>query len=425
MKKIQIIEFSAAVLFLVCGTSLLIWPRLSGQLLYWIMTALLAVTVVVLIIRRFTSGSRINYILAAAAAALLVLVASMPGVLASVAFGIYMLFCAVSYFLQAYADGLSNWKNPSNLIFGFGYLVLALILFLARHNDSRLLQIVIGWYLVFQGLELLVIHVTARHHRPLGVSVMNHMTSLPVAFVTFLPFMVLELMEKHVKTDGSISYNRQKSEEAPDLIVYIHTGKEGVHAVGHMTFCFEGLMYSYGNYAKREEKLAGTLGKAVFFTVAPEVYINNSCIYEGSTLYGFGLKLTGEQAENLRQTLEELTAGMALWKCPLQQDSDGWQKPEEYMKDYASRLFWRTGCKFRQFTHGPWQTYWVMGTNCSLFAESVLTAAGCDIPRKKGIVSPGEYFQYFQELFADPDSQVISRTWHTADVPETLFRTWA
>ena len=96
MKKIQIIEFSAAVLFLVCGTSLLIWPRLSGQLLYWIMTALLAVTVVVLIIRRFTSGSRINYILAAAAAALLVLVASMPGVLASVAFGIYMLFCAVS-----------------------------------------------------------------------------------------------------------------------------------------------------------------------------------------------------------------------------------------------------------------------------------------------------------------------------------------
>ena len=163
----------------------------------------------------------------------------------------------------------------------------------------------------------------------------------------------------------------------------------------------------------------------MFFTVAPEVYINNSCIYEGSTLYGFGLKLTGEQAENLHQTLEELTAGMALWKCPLQQDSDGWQKPEEYMKDYASRLFWRTGCKFRQFTHGPWQTYWVMGTNCSLFAETVLTAAGCDIPRKKGIVSPGEYFQYFQELFADPDSQVISRTWHTADVPETLFRTWA
>ncbi|WP_300963584.1 DUF308 domain-containing protein, partial [Faecalibaculum rodentium] len=144
MKKIQIIEFSAAVLFLVCGTSLLIWPRLSGQLLYWIMTALLAVTVVVLLIRRFTSGSRINYILAAAAAALLVLVASMPGVLASVAFGIYMLFCAVSYFLQAYADGLSNWKNPSNLLFGFGYLVLALILFLARHDDSRLLQIVIG-----------------------------------------------------------------------------------------------------------------------------------------------------------------------------------------------------------------------------------------------------------------------------------------
>lgn len=425
MKKIQIIELGAAVLFLAAGAGLLVWPGLSGRLLYWIMTGFLAATTLVLFIRRFTTGSRVNYILAAASLALLLLVAFMPGVLASVAFGIYMLFCAICYFLQAYADGMSNWKDPSSLLFGCAYLALALFLFLARHHDSRMLQVVVGWYLVFQGLELLLVHSVSRHRRSLGYRVLNHMTSLPVAFVTFLPFMVLETMEKRIRTSGSISYDRKKTDAEPDLMVYIHTGTEGVHAVGHMTFCFEGLMYSYGNYAKKEEKLAGTLGPAVFFTVLPEVYINNSCIYEGTTLYGFGLILTDRQKDTLRNTLGDMMNSMVRWACPLQQDPQGWQHPEQWFTDYASRLFWRTGCKFWQFTRGQWKTYWVMGTNCSLFAETILTAAGCRIPRKKGIVSPGEYFQYFQELFADPDSQVISRQWHTASVPATLYRTWA
>lgn len=110
-------------------------------------------------------------------------------------------------------------------------------------------------------------------------------------------------------------------------MVYIHTGTEGVHAVGHMTFCFEGLMYSYGNYAKKEEKLAGTLGPAVFFTVLPEVYINNSCIYEGTTLYGFGLILTDRQKDTLRNTLGDMMNSMVRWACPLQQDPQGWQHP--------------------------------------------------------------------------------------------------
>lgn len=425
MKKILVIELSAALLFLGCGLALLVWPRLSGTVLYWGLIGLLCATAAVLIIRFFANHSRTSLIIAGAALLLMLLVAVMPGVLASLAFGFYMLFCAGCYFLQAYADGLSNWKNPWNLLLACGYLVLAFFLFMARHDDSRILQIAIGWYLVFQGLELLLVHGAGRHHRSLGVQVMNHMTSLPVAFVTFLPFMILETMEKRVKTGCEVDYNRNKTEEKPDLVVYIHTGTEGVHTVGHMTFCFEGLMYSYGNYARKKEKIGGTLGPAVFFTVDPEIYINNSCIYEGSTLYAFGLKLTEEQKNRLRTLLQEMTDSMVRWECPLQEAADGWKNPASFLKDYASRLFWRTGCKFYQFTQGPWRTYWVMGTNCSLFAETVLTAAGCEIPRKKGIVSPGEYFQYFEELFADPESQVICRQWHTADVPSTLFATWA
>lgn len=363
--------------------------------------------------------------LSLAAAVLLILTALIPGILASLVFAFYMLFCSLCYAIQGYADMQSESRNPLNWVFAALYLILCLYLVAERHDDSRILQIVIGWYLIFQGLQLLAVHSFARRQRSWGYRLVNHMTALPVSFVTFLPFLVLELLQRRQKKTGSLGYDSRKSAQKTDLTVYIHTGTEGAHIVGHMTFAFDGLMYSYGNYAKKEEQLHGVLGKAIFFTAPPEIYINNSCIYEGSTLYGFGLVLDDQQKQNLKKMLQEMTLGMDPWQCPLQQDPEGWKHPEKYMTDYSCRLFWRTGAKFHQFRHGRWKTYWVMGTNCSLFAENVLTAAGCRIPRKQGIVSPGEYFQYFEELFADPGSQVISRSVFTAEVPASLYPTWA
>ena len=422
MKRIQIIELAAGLIFLIFGFALMAVPELSITVLYWLLVVLASISTLSIFVAAALRKKRSLLIGAVALLIVTLMLYMMPKMFISLAFSLYMLFCAACYFIQWLANRQTGCATGENLISGCFYLVLWLLVLTGKDRSAYVLQLAIGCYFIYQGLQLLLIHGVSVKGRSWGSRLLDHWTSLPMAFVSFLPFLVVERMDHKLKDDGA-EFDQCKSDGKPDLTVYIHTGTTGVHAVGHMTFCFEGLMYSYGNYAKQDEKLHGTLGPAVFFTVPPEIYINNSCIYEGTTLYGYGIRLTEKQKDDLRKLLDDLLADTHGWSCPLARDVSA--PFSKYQNDYSSRLWWRTGAKFRKFNSGPWKTYWVMGSNCSLFAESVLNKAGIAIAKKKGIVSPGEYFEFFEELFADPNSAVICRQWHTARMPETLYSTWA
>lgn len=90
-------------------------------------------------------------------------------------------------------------------------------------------------------------------------------------------------------------------------------------------------------------------------------------------------------------------------------------------KMYANRLWFRTGCRFRMYTRGPWKWYALLGNNCSNFAAAKLNEIGLHLPVSHGVVSPGEFYEVMETLFDDPDSCVITRSYHTVDIPASLF----
>ena len=300
---------------------------------------------------------------------------------------------------------------------------LAIASYLQRSQDLDLIQYFVGFYLVMQGCQMILELFFFSKPQTSRFYSFRFWSALPVAIVSILPSIVLEKMLSFKANKHPIDFNEIKNDQKVNLRVFIHTGLSGDHRFGHMTLAHNGTMYSYGNYDKAEEKLFRTLGPGIFFSVNADEYINNCCIYEESTLFEYGLHLSPEQEEKLCKILQHVFASSYPWDCPLEVDlkKDPSLKVEPYLEDYSNRLWYRTHCHYRKFYGGEWQTYWILGIPCSLFATRILHSIDPAIHKSHGIVTPGEFWEYFEEAFQDPASNVIHKTWHSANEPSTLY----
>lgn len=323
-------------------------------------------------------------------------------------------------------EGLMDLKEKSRtgwsfLLLGLAAFIMGIVLNVAAKDDPRLIQIVIGLYLIYQGLQLLIeLYAFARHSGSRSWS-FRYWSSLPVYIVAAGPSLLLRLAEKKKMDISSFPFDQHKNDEPVNLRVFVHTGLSGDHQFGHMTFSYQGIMYSYGNYDTAEEKLFRTFGPGILFTVPCEIYVNNSCVYEDSTLFEFGIHLDRKQEDQLRQILKHISNETYRWYAPISRLPLSETSFQAQEKDYASRLYWRTGSKYYKFRRGIWKTYWVFGSNCSLFASRILHELDRNYVLPRGINTPGEYFEFFSEAFQDPASNVVYRSWHTAQIPETLY----
>lgn len=248
---------------------------------------------------------------------------------------------------------------------------------------------------------------------------------LPAWFVSVFPSFVMgHLVEKKMH-DENTHFDAKKSEDKPDLIAWIHTGEYGTTLYGHMTFSRDSIMYSYGDYDVAKMKWFKTMGPGIFFSVNDQIYANNCCIVEHCPLFAYGIKLTDEQKQKFEAMKDSILSQTIRWHCPMQEAyfKTGHASLADFEKDYASRLWDRTCAIFRMYTKGQWAWYSLLGNNCSNYSSAMLNEIGLHIPVSKGIVSPGEFFEYFEQAYQDPDSCVISKSWHSAKVPSTLFDT--
>ncbi|MCF0261229.1 MAG: hypothetical protein HUJ54_15315, partial [Erysipelotrichaceae bacterium] len=338
----------------------------------------------------------------------------------------YMLFCAANEFLQWVLDRKdSRSAGFQHLIAGFLYLILGIVSLLCRSNDVILVMRYFGLYLLVQAVQLLLEIFVSKHPDSSRTLSLKRWVSLPVYIVSFLPSITLRMILNSKYREKPLEYDARKNDEPVNLRVCIHSGLTGEKMMGHMTFAYKGIMYSYGNYDTANEKFFRSIGPGILFTVPADIYINNSCIYEKSTIFEYGLHITPEQEEKLQSIIDSLFKDTYRWLCPLEEYGQGRNDFAKYEKDYACRLQYRTGAKFRKFYSTQWKTYWILGDNCSLFAEDVLSRIGCHIVHKRGIISPGEYFEFFETAWQDPHSCVITRSWHDASEPSTLYPTIA
>lgn len=98
------------------------------------------------------------------------------------------------------------------------------------------------------------------------------------------------------------------------------------------------------------------------------------------------------------------------------------EKRSKYKEDYASLLYLETNAKFYKFKSGKFKTYFVLGTNCTLFADRIVGKTGTDILKMVGIVTPGTYFDYLDHEFHKKNSMVISKTIYNEETQDKTIK---
>lgn len=421
------IELLSSIVILIVGITCFLAPSFNAEVLFYICAFITSLSAAALWLEANYKKRGLDYLEALIATILAVILwmHKQEGYeLVVIFFGIFMLVNAAGFLIQCILDLQDHSKTILYNLLQFAvYLVLGIWSLVYKKESLNYIQYFIGAYLLIQAFQVwaqLILFSKAATSRLYSFRLWS---ALPLAVVSILPFLYLEgaVHSKIVKNPEEFS--KVKNDTPVNLKVYIHTGLQGDHRFGHMTLAYKGTMYSYGNYDKENEHLFRTIGPGVFFSVDAKEYINNSCIYEESTLFEYGLHLNEEQEKKLEMYLNSVFKKTYPWKCMYEEmlEKDADVPFSTYESDYASRLWYRTKCQFRKFFGGEWKTYWVLGTNCSLFASDILHKIDPVIHQSHGIVTPGEYWEYFEEALLDPKSNVISKTWYSALMPETLF----
>ncbi len=337
-------------------------------------------------------------------------------------FIVYYAIIAAVFYIQTILDlkdHSSDWK--AELLLAFFYTCFVVFSSYRLATISHMLALYFFIQACQMGLELYFFSspYNARYYS------FRDWIMLPAWFVSVFPSFVMgHLVEKKMH-DENTHFDAKKSEDKPDLIVWIHTGEYGTTLYGHMTFSRDSIMYSYGDYDLAKMKWFKTMGPGIFFSVNDQIYANNCCIVEHCPLFAYGIKLTDEQKQKFEAMKDSILSQTIRWHCPMQEAyfKTGHASLADFEKDYASRLWDRTCAIFRMYTKGQWAWYSLLGNNCSNYSSAMRNEIGLHIPVSKGIVSPGEFFEYFEQAYQDPDSCVISKSWHSAKVPSTLFDT--
>ena len=201
----------------------------------------------------------------------------------------------------------------------------------------------------------------------------------------------------HVEIDKNTSGN-------VDLEIFIGVKDSLIGKFGHADLCFEDKVYSYGHYDDASKKLFDCMGDGILFIVNDrEKYLKFCAEHSKKTIFAFGITLTDEQKVKIKKELNKVKSYTYRWKC-LQEEN----KKEEY-GDYASCLYRATKAKFYKFSESTYRLYFVLWANCVKLVDNVLKAAGGDILRLNGVITPGAYYYHLNNEFKKKESNVIRK----------------
>ncbi|MDD8049413.1 MAG: DUF308 domain-containing protein [Thomasclavelia sp.] len=225
---------------------------------------------------------------------------------------------------------------------------------------------------------------------------------IPIAVAALMPRQMLEYINNHVQTMDQKEFNDYKNETIME--VFVHVSPDGMGVMGHCDLYFDGEVLSYGNYDFKSTKLFEILGDGVLFTCKDkQAYIDFAIKESNKTIFGYYLNLSPEQIESVRAKIKEIKENTYQWYPIGYTDKD-------FNEDYASRLYHNTQANFYKFKSGKFKTYFVLGTNCVLLADSIIGASGSDIVDINGIVAPGTYYDYLEKESIRENGLVSKKT---------------
>lgn len=252
---------------------------------------------------------------------------------------------------------------------------------------------------------------------------------MPLFIAAFLPKQLISGINEYFmdeNQDASV-YTEIKDEEKAknvDLEVFIHLKEKGFESLGHVDMCYKGIVYSYGCYDKRADRLGGFISDGTMAVAPRESYIEHCIQFEHKALVVYGIILSSEQRKAVEKELEDFKSLFVPWKSDLQKKEDN-ELTNEQLKQYdyhdpASELYKATGATIHKISSGPFKKYFALSTNCVQLADKITGAAGLDSLSVKGVITPGNYYSLINHMFERKNTIVVTRTFYKkSDVEES------
>ena len=351
-------------------------------------------------------------LLSIVASVILIWYQGVPQWLMVVLFGGYMLVYATACLMQWWLYRLDHVKG--RLLLFFTALVLYVVggIFLLSPSltmDDML--ILFGIYFILLGITYLRDSFESLSSKAKNKVKRKIRITLPAIVCAVIPAKTLNDINAYLKDNEDYEYDDHSQEETPDLEVYVHVTDNGFGLLGHMDIGFEGTLISYGNYDVESYKLNSVIGDGVFFLSPIASTIENYLSVEKNNLFVYGLKLNEQQKDEIRQTINHIVAKGYRWHTKIEREN-GFDHPQDYQEDYPSRLVYKTGAKFYKFRSGRFKTYFALGSNCVLLADSIIGRLGTDVLSMRGIITPGTYLDYLDKEYHKKGSMVVTRRFY-------------
>lgn len=232
---------------------------------------------------------------------------------------------------------------------------------------------------------------------------------LPLLYSAFIPQQLLEKINEFVKvnpTESTFIENKStihKDKPYSTVDIFIHLAPDCANGFGHIDISFENTTYSYGTYDSSSNRLFTLVSDGVLIEVETDKYIEILNTQFNRSLIGFTLALTKDQHELIKNRINKIKSNCYLWKCPAQLSPNG-----DYT-DETNIMYLDANCKYYKFKSGYFKTYFTLTANCVRLADTIVGSAGLDLIAVNGIITPGTYYNYLENLFRRKNSIVIKK----------------
>ena len=336
-------------------------------------------------------------------ALIMIIFPSIPLSIFPLIFSLYLLINAIGNFIDYIVLKENELKLRYKYLFiSIFFFIISLVFLFYPIEYLNLFITIISIYCILLGLnriyEFLVDLLTDKFK--LKIKKRLKMT-LPLFLEVFIPKAALKSINKYL--DELII---EKENKEYDLAIFIHLSNHGFNQFGHIDLWFDNKVYSYGNYDNNSKRLFKTIGDGILFeTPKKEKYIEFCILNSNKTIVEYGLKLTEKQKEKVRREFNKILKNSYTWKPDL-----------KGKKDYIVKLYNNIKPKFYKFSNSEYETYFLMGVNCTYFIDQIITNTLSQTLKIVGVISPGTYYHYLEENYRKKNSKVISKKIYNKDV---------
>lgn len=338
---------------------------------------------------------------------LIIVFPDMPISIFGIVCAFYALLNAAIHFVNAYIKSKNHVRDQyKELAVGTVYFIFGIFLLFSPAMYVSVVVNVIAVFFILYGFGMLQSGVRLA----LSIQRKNDLKrKIRITLPTFVEFMIPSyvlgqinkfLQPIQVDQPSKLSFEERKSDEDVDVEVLVHMSEKGFGRVGHVDIAYKNMVLSYGNYDPSSWRMFELIGDGVLFTANKKEYIPFVIEDSAKTLVGFGLKLSEMQLQAMSELVDCVMENTIKWIPPFYVGVNDF---------YASRLSFHVPTNFFKVRSGRFRTFFVVGDNCVRFVDRLLGAAGIDLIKLYGIITPGSYYDYLNAEFANPDGIVVSK----------------